>query len=285
MKTIGFVDYYISEWHANHYPAWIREASEALGLDFCVKYAWAEEYVSPVDGKNTDEWCSAFGIEKCHSLSELCEKSDCLLVLAPSNPEKHLAYAKEVLKYNKPTYIDKTFAPDYASAKEIFAIAEQHSAKFFSSSALRYAAELSELEDIRQLLITGGGSNFEEYIVHQLEMLVRLIPSGAKAVKVIRQGNQQICQVAFEGGQKAVLLFAPAMPYTVCAESGTSVSTYKEIKSAFFKGLIQSILHFYQSGELPFDSRQTLQVMKLRDGLMQGLNQPETWIELQEKCL
>ena len=30
MKTIGFVDYYISEWHANNYPEWIKQASEKL---------------------------------------------------------------------------------------------------------------------------------------------------------------------------------------------------------------------------------------------------------------
>ena len=38
MKKIGFVDYYISEWHANNYPAWI----DALGCDYKVTHAWAE---------------------------------------------------------------------------------------------------------------------------------------------------------------------------------------------------------------------------------------------------
>ena len=52
MKKIGFVDYYISEWHANNYPAWIKEACQKKGLDFEVKYVWAEEYVSPVDKRN-----------------------------------------------------------------------------------------------------------------------------------------------------------------------------------------------------------------------------------------
>ena len=33
MKHIGFVDYYISEWHANNYPAWFKEAAEKLGLE------------------------------------------------------------------------------------------------------------------------------------------------------------------------------------------------------------------------------------------------------------
>ena len=119
MKKIGFIDYYISEWHANNYPKWISEASERLGEDFKVSYAWAELDVSPVDGVTTDEWCEKFGAEKCETLAELCEKSDVILLLAPSNPEKHLQYAKAVLPYGKTTYIDKTFAPDLATAEEI----------------------------------------------------------------------------------------------------------------------------------------------------------------------
>ena len=32
MKIIGFVDYYLSEWHANNYVGWLKEASEKLGI-------------------------------------------------------------------------------------------------------------------------------------------------------------------------------------------------------------------------------------------------------------
>ena len=72
MKKIGFVDYYISEWHANNYPKWIKAANEEAGYDFEVAYAWAQEYVSPVDGRNTDEWCEAMGITRCQTVEELC---------------------------------------------------------------------------------------------------------------------------------------------------------------------------------------------------------------------
>ena len=109
MKKIGFVDYYISEWHANNYPAWIKEVCQKMGAQYQIAYAWAELDVSPEDNISTAEWCAKYGIERCMTLKELCEKSDCILVLAPSNPEKHLAYAEEVLKYGKRTYIDKTF--------------------------------------------------------------------------------------------------------------------------------------------------------------------------------
>ena len=149
MKTIGFIDYFLDEWHANSYPAWIKEAAEKLGSDVKLTYAWAEK--NSENGLTTSEWCEKFGTEKCDTLKEICEKSDYLIVLAPSNPEKHLEYAKEVLKYGKRTYIDKTFAPDYKEAKEIFDIAEKYGTEIFSSSALRYASELNAVKNAKNL--------------------------------------------------------------------------------------------------------------------------------------
>ena len=28
MKKLGFLDYYLDEWHANHYVDWLRDASQ-----------------------------------------------------------------------------------------------------------------------------------------------------------------------------------------------------------------------------------------------------------------
>ena len=163
MKTIGFIDYYLSEWHADNYPLWIKEICEKTGKEFCVAYAWAEMDKSPIDGKTTDEWCKEFNVQQCNSIAEVCEKADYVLILAPSNPEKHLQYAKEVFKFGKNTYIDKTFAPDNATAEEIFALAENYGVKFFSSSALRYAEELVGKENAKAVMTTGEGSNLEVY--------------------------------------------------------------------------------------------------------------------------
>jgi anthranilate/para-aminobenzoate synthase component II len=122
MKKVGFVNYYMSEFHGNNYPNWIAAANEKLGTDYKPAYGWAEEFVSPVDGTNTDQWCERNGIEKCETIKELCEKSGVIMILAPSHPGTHLGYAKEVLPFGKPTYIDKTFAPDTATAEEILAL-------------------------------------------------------------------------------------------------------------------------------------------------------------------
>ena len=143
MKKIGFIDYFLSEWHANNYPKWIEAAAKEAGKEYRVAYAWAELDVSPYDGVTTDGWCAKFGAGKCASIDEVCQKSDYLIILSPDNPETHLRYCEAALKYGKPAYVDKTFAPDSDTAKKIFTIAEKHNTPIFTASALGFADELS----------------------------------------------------------------------------------------------------------------------------------------------
>jgi len=209
MKKIGFVDFYISEWHANNYPKWIAQANEVLGTDYKVAYAWAEKDVSLYDGRTTAQWCEQFGATPCDSIEELCEKSDVILVLAPSDPEKHLPYAKAVLPFGKPTYIDKTFTPNTAEAREIFAIAQKHGTPFFSTSALRYATELDEIAGSRQLAVTGSGRSAEEYIVHQTEMVVKTLGAGAQKVRAAKMGLLSVFEIAYGDDRTATMTYSP----------------------------------------------------------------------------
>ena len=279
-KKIGFIDYYISEWHANNYPQWIKEACEKAGKDYVVKYAWAEQYVSPLDGVNTDQWCGKNGCEKCETIEELCEKCDYIFVLSPSNPEKHLEYAREVLKYKKNTYIDKTFTENYEEAKEIFDIAKKNGTKFFSTSALRYADEIRDMENITNVITTGGGRLLEEYIIHQIEMSEKLLHEEPLSVKVENQGKQHICNIKFANNKNATLIYAPAYAFTVCAEDSEGNSAFETINSDFFKTMIADILNFFETGECSFDVTQTLYAMKIRTGIIKAKNQPGKWIDL-----
>lgn len=266
MKKIGFIDYYISEWHANNYPKWISEASERLGEDFKVSYAWAELDVSPVDGVTTDEWCEKFGVERCASIAELCEKSDYICILAPSNPEKHLSYAGEAFPFAKNTYVDKTFAPTYAEACEIFALGKQYGTRFFSTSALRYAEELCELSECQNLIVTGSGSNFDEYFIHMAEMAVKLLGTDLVSVSAHSQSEKQCTVMAeFLSGKRATMVFSPSLPYSACAEFKGGTTAYRKIESKYFLALIEDILRFFTSGREPFDQGETLTVMKLRE--------------------
>ena len=271
MKNIGFIDYFISEWHANNYPAWIKEVTD----EFCVKYVWAEEYVSPNDGVNTDQWCEKYGAEKCESIAELCEKSDCIVILAPSNPEKHLEYAKEAFKCGKLIYVDKTFAPNLHEATAIYSLAEQYGVKFFSTSALRYADELEAVAGTKNLITTGPGGSLEEYIIHQIEMAVKTIKAEPMAVKADVQGDQKIWTIAFNDGSRWTGIYSPYIPFSICGDKG-----YSPVTSSFFKKLIADMIDFFKSGEVSFDTGETLKAMRIRDGILNACSMPGDWLNV-----
>ena len=280
MKKIGFVDYYISEWHANNYPAWFKEANENLGLDYEVAYFWAEKDISPVDNVSSAEWAKNMGIEQVDTIEELCKKSDVIVVLAPSNPEKHLEYAEKVLPYAKRTYIDKTFAPDMETTLKIFDIAEEYGTPFFTTSALRYAEELKEFTDVKNLVITGGGRLFEEYLIHNAEMAVALLKDRIVKVKTEKMGKQYFCRAITEKGSEIGIVFSQGLGYSITAENSNGELLHKDITSSFFLNLISDMLKFFEDGKTPFDTKETIEVMRLRSGLIDAAAKDGEWLEV-----
>ena len=280
MKKIGFVDYYISEWHANSYPAWIKAATEKLGVEYEVAYVWAEKDVSDFDGRTTAEWCAAFGAQKCETIAELCEKSDYIMILAPSNPETHLGYAEEVLKFGKRTYIDKTFAPDFETAKRIFDLGKEYGTPFFSSSALRYSSALADLNSPKFVTTFGGGSNFEEYIVHQAEMVIAALKSKPLAVRVDAQGKQYVSTVHLDDGKGATMVYSPDLGYAMSSENEDGMRAYKVSGKGHFPALLEDILRFFETGEVSFDTNETLAVMKLREAAIKAVAKDGDWLAI-----
>ena len=275
MKKVGFVDYYISEWHANNYTKWLADSIKNAGADFTVAYAWAELEVSLFDGATTDEWCEKYGVSRCDTLEELCEKSDYILILAPSNPETHLRYAETVLKYGKNTFIDKTFAPDFETACRIFELAKKYNTKIFSSSALRYADELAEYSaNAKAASITFGGSNLPEYIVHPVEIVTKTLGVDAKSVRLESSADQTLVRINYADGMAANLLYSPTLTYSalVSGRDGKTVNIPK--LSGFFPNLMSDIVRFFIEGTPSFDAAETLAVMRVRDAVLSALESP-----------
>lgn len=276
MKKIGFIDYYLSEWHANHYPEWIRQANEALGTDYRVTMAWAECEISPIDGVSTDEWCEKNGVTRAESISALCAGCDAIFILAPSNPEKHLPYAKEAFPFAKPTFVDKTFAQSYVEALELVELANRFGTPVFSSSALRYAEELERFEGVKDLIVTAGGNDLAEYLIHPVEMAVRLIKDQAVSAKAVRVGRcQYLLEAATANGKSVTVVYSKRMAYTLAGELEDGKSLYTAVRSDFFGRLTQAIVGFFESGVAPVPLTETLEVMHLCDLMLAAAKEAE----------
>ena len=186
MIKIGFIDYYLDEWHANNYPKFI---AQQFGDEFKVAYAYAEK--DKEGGLTTDEWCAQFGVERCATIAEVVEKSDCIIVLSPDNPERHLDLCREPLASGKRVYVDKTFALTKDIAKEIVAIGEANNTPFFSTSALRFSNELADVPREGICFINSRGpGRFDTYAIHQIEPIVVLMGSEVKRILSVGRGYE-----------------------------------------------------------------------------------------------
>ena len=261
-KKIGFIDLFIDEWHANNYPKWFREAP--LAAEFELGYAW-EEKTAP-GGKNLAQWCEGQKMTPASSIEEVVEKSDCICVLAPSNPEVHERLADLALRSGKPLYIDKPFAPSAEAAKRMFALAEQYNTPLMSSSALRYGDELldGKVKELAPSIFctTGGGRSFDEYGIHQLEMIVAMMGSDVKDMTLKGDEKKLTLTLEYADGRIAQAAYNLYFPFTVSA-AGDKGSLMLPAMNNTFQNLIANMMQFFATGVSPIAKEETIAIASL----------------------
>lgn len=275
---IGFIDYYLDEWHANHYPALIRKASGGAHQVVCA-YAHIEP-PAEMDLRSNAQWSADYGVPLVESIEEVIAQSDCLIVLSPDNPEMHELLCQLPLASGKRTYIDKTFAPDKATAERIFAQAEKHNTPCFSSSALRFASELDEIDlsEISKIYSEGPGT-LEIYSIHQIEPVVRLMNCRAKRVMFLGTERHPSYMVEFEDG-RLVQMHHRSGSFRITTVDEKNMGRHYEIKSSFFDLFVNAMIRFFETGEAPVTHAQTIDVIAIRAAAVEGVKTPFRWIDL-----
>lgn len=285
MKKIGFIDYFLDEWHANNYPKWIRESAFKSRFDVC--YAWAEQ--EQPGGQTSREWCDAHQVGLVGSKEELIAKSDCIIVLSPDNPERHEDLCRDVLSSGKPVYVDKTFAPDLKTARKLFAWAEQSKTPMFSSSALRFAQEITDIKanpkiacSPIQVVVTRGPGKFSNYGIHQVEMIVTLM--GLKAKRLMQCGTDAAPFILIDYGEnrRAMLGMLADHPFQISIQYGENKGVnIPAVNGGFFTTFIDQMLGFFESRNPVVPREETLEVMAILDAGNRALKNADTWMPVQ----
>ena len=274
---LAFIDYYLDEWHANNYPAWIREAS---GGEMEVACAWGK-IDSPIGGRTNEAWCRDMGIPQAGTIEEAVEGADGIIVLSPDNCEMHEELSRVPLASGKPTYIDKTFAPDLASAKRIFALAEKRGTPCYSTSALRYADEYRGLGQA-DCVASWGPNGFETYSVHQLEPIMMLIGSAPRRVMALKGEDWYQMAVEFEDGRAATLAgYQKGAPFAMNV-TGKDGAKAIRVESDFFGGFIRQLVAFFRDPSKIVPHRDTLRIMAVRGAGVEALKRPGEWIPVEK---
>lgn len=275
MKTIGFIDYYLDEWHANNYPGIIKEKTNG---EFNVRYAYGK-IDHPNGGISNIQWAKEHDVELFGTIEEVIEKSDVLVVLSPDNPEMHEELTDLPLKSGKLVYVDKTFAPDRETAERIFENAEKHNTTCFSSSALRFAAEYKNIDRCKiHKIYSEGPGTYEMYSIHQIEPIVMLMGCRAKRVMGLGDLSHPSIIIEFEDGRYAqIRQCAEAQFKTTLVDKNNNFEDYI-VESDYFGLFMEEMIKFFKTGKIPVEHSQTMDVIGIRKAGLEALKTPFTWI-------
>jgi hypothetical protein len=281
MRKIGFIDHWLDEWHANNYPAWITGRG---GGRYGVAYAWAESDKS--GGLTTAQWCAKYSVQRVSSMEELVERSDCIVVLSPDNPERHVALSALALRSGKPVYVDKTFALTLAEAEGMFDLAEKHRTRMYSTSALRYAPELGWLEEngISQggviLASARGPGEFINYGIHQIEMIVAAMGTGVQRAMAFGPQGAPMLVYEYDGGRRATVSHLPWNGFSLAVQDASGHGAELRMEGDMWGPFVDALLRFFDTGVPPVPREQTCQAVAMAEAGLRALRQPGIWVDL-----
>ena len=276
MKRIGFIDYFLDEWHANNYPLWIEQAS-----DGSMKVTCGYGKIDNPDGRDNATWSRDMGIELMSTIEEVIENSDYLIVLSPDHPEYHEELAWLPLQSGKPTYVDKTFATDRQTAIKLFDWAAEHNTPLFSSSALRYAPEHAVANGkVIDTLCSQGPGKYANYAVHQTEPIVALMGHEAKRVMSIGTELTPALLIEFPQGRQATLHHIQNSPFLLAMQFEDGTSARVAAEGDFFAAFTASLVQFFETGIATVKPEETIAIMTLIEYGLKAMRTPYQWVEL-----
>ena len=263
-KRIGFVDDNLENFHANVYLKLLRNELKHRG--FVVAGCTG---LRPRPGR---KWAEANGVAWFSNADGLNEAVDCFMVLAPSTPETHLELCERVFPFGKPTYVDKTFAPDVRTAGRIFALADRHRVPMQTSSALRYTEVQGYVEtvghsQVRHMVTWGGGRSFGEYAIHPLELAVSCLGPGVRRVMRRGSGSQSQLLLDCTGGRTAVVnVYAgSSTPFAASVTTAKATRYFQVDSGRIFLNTADAVLNLFESGEPGIDRKESLIIRRILD--------------------
>jgi predicted dehydrogenase len=265
-KRIGFVDDDLDNFHARVFlEAWRGPLKDR---------GWVVAGATALQTERSRAWAAKNGLPWFDDVAALDKVVDVYAVLAPSTPATHEGLCKAVLPFGKPTFVDKTFAPDAATAGRIFELADKHSTPIQTTSALRYTAIQKHVATsggvsaVRHVIAWGPGRSFDEYAVHAVETAVSCL--GPEATALMRRGTGPESQllVDFSGGRTAVINVHTGgfkTPYAASVVTARETRYVEVDVKPLFVDAAAGMLDFFEARKALVDRQETLTVMKILD--------------------
>src|SRR5699024_10560966 len=213
--------------------------------DFAMSYNRIDKYTKLVQEE--------YGVEITHSIEEVAQKSDAILMTSVDG-RIHEEQFESIVKFKRPVFIDKPFTTSVKSAKNMINLAKKHDTPLMSCSPLRFDESLNnQLKDDTNGKVIGadcyGPIDLEEtqpglywYGIHTVEMLYTLLGPGCKAIIAYKNRKNDVVIGEWEDGRIGFIrgnrYGRRDFGFTIHRESGSQLSNSTKSKKSF---------HYYQA--------------------------------------
>lgn len=216
-----------------------------------------------------------YGVRVVDSPEEVVTEVDAVL-LESVDGRRHLAEARPVIEAGKPMYIDKPLAASYSDAAEIARLARRRGCPLFSSSSLRFDANIAALRADPDLGTVVACDAFSPatldptnpglfwYGVHGVEILYTFMGTGCEAVTAHASDAFDVVVARWPEGRLATMrgIRGSARDYgaTVYTDTRVAQTTYNKAIPMYAQ-LLKEVMNFFRGGPPPVALEETLEIM------------------------
>ena len=205
----------------------------------------------------------------------------CLIVMSPDHPEMHEELCRLPLASGKRTYVDKTFAPDRATALKLIRMAREGNPPFFTSSALRFAKEYATLDPSRIEAIHSRGPGADTYLIHQLEPIISLMGPQVGKIMYIGTADTPALVLRYRDGRAATIAqLGWGCDFSLAVNYRGDHAVVLQGASDFYQRFVQEMVGFFEDGIPRVKAEETLQVITILEYSKKAAGQPDHWVAL-----
>jgi len=216
------------------------------------------------------EAVKGMGVEIVDSIEELIKKVDVVL-LETIDGRPHYEQALPVMRAGKRMFIDKPIAATLEDVKKLYAASKKYNAPIFSSSALRYDANVMKVVSGSIGRVIGADvytpaelepnhMDMAWYGIHGIEMLFTVMGPGCKTVTRIHKDGTDFLTGVWEDGRigsvRAIREGASNIAGTAFGEKG--IAPLGPFNS--YAPMITQIISFFETGKPPVSEAETMEI-------------------------
>lgn len=236
-----------------------------------------ERSTSRIEGY-TRELRDKWKVQLFDSIPELCRHVD-LVLLTSVDGRVHLGQARPVIEARCPLFVDKPLAANYGDAKEIYRLAKQNGVAVFSTSSVRYYADVDQVAEKAGIgeirgadvwtgaLVEPGHPGLFFYGIHGVEFLYRILGTGCEEVQHYTGADQDVVVGRWTEGRlgtlRALKSYGRGFGAALFGSSGATPVPDRtgNYYPSMYSELLKQIVEFSRTGKSPVAPEETLEIM------------------------